>query len=165
MLLQSHSATAREVEGRKTFVSVSTVHIVPIRENDGVVVSCTASNKVSPPVTARVSLDVSYKPRVNIQSLVRTEDIEEGDDLKFTCEVSAKPSDVKFAWTLEGVDVTPAESEHIFTIKKVSKKEHQKLLSCTATNTVGTGDDTLVLIVNCKWMKTVILTSYDCPYL
>jgi len=148
VLLQSHSATAREVEGRKTFVSVSTVHLVPIRENDGVVVSCTASNKVSPPVTARVSLDVSYKPRVNIQSLVRTEDIEEGDDLKFTCEVSAKPSDVKFAWTLEGVDVTPAESEHIFTIKKVSKKEHQKLLSCTATNTVGTGDDTLVLIVN-----------------
>lgn len=148
VVLTQHSTMSRNVEGFKTFVSISTVTLVAVRENDGIEVSCTASNIVSPPVSAKISLDVSYKPRVNIKRLVRTEDVKEGDDLQFICQVSAKPRDVKIGWMLEGVDVSPGEDEHILTIKNVSKQVNQKELSCTVTNRVGTGEDTLVLTVN-----------------
>ena len=103
VVLTGKSNAVTRGEDQKTVVSVSTVRLLPVRENDGELVSSAASNIMPPPVTARVRLDVRYKPRVTID---RDGDVEEGDDLQLACQVDAKRTHSKLAWTLDGVDVT-----------------------------------------------------------
>ena len=134
--------------------TVSTARVVAGREDDGKMVSCVASNIVQPatPGVATVRLQVSYKPGVSIETRAdqATSALQEGEDLHLACQVDAQPSHVKLYWTLGGVDVTPAKDPHVLILKNISKAENNKDVLCRATNTVGTGDDTLVLSVNCK---------------
>jgi hypothetical protein len=162
VVLTGQSNAVTRGEDQKTVVSVSTVRLLPVREDDGELVSCTVSNIMTQPVTARVRLDVRSKPRVSVD---RSGDVQEGDDLQLACKVDAKPTHSKLAWSLDGVDVTPAEDDLVLRMKNISKHEHNKQVTCTATNTVGTGDDTIVLAVNCKYDDPVLMTILYLSYL
>lgn len=82
--------------------SISILEFVPGIDDDGKYLTCRAENPLIPnsALEDKWYLDVHYEPIVRLQmgSTLNPDDIKEGDDVYFECDVDANPKAYKLAW-------------------------------------------------------------------
>ncbi|XP_043500161.1 neural cell adhesion molecule 2-like [Polistes fuscatus] len=90
-------------------ITRSMLSYVPTIEDDGKYLTCRAENPVVPDsaLEDRWRLLVHYAPVVTIKlgSSLRANDINEGDDVYFECDVRANPKAYKLAWFKDGKEL------------------------------------------------------------
>ncbi|KAJ8925413.1 hypothetical protein NQ315_009245, partial [Exocentrus adspersus] len=103
-------------EGNETSV-ISTITFVPVPEDDGSIFKCVGENPQLTGVGLEDSfkLNVVYPPQValHLGSTLNPEDIKEGDDVYFECNIKANPKQHKITWYHDGTLVTQNMSSGI----------------------------------------------------
>lgn len=140
-------------------VSVSTLHLVPRRNNNGAVVSCRADN---PRLSAAALEDsrkllVYYSPRLHLRAgqTLNMSNIKEGDDVYFECDIKANPSVFKVQWFLNSVELHHNVAEGVIqsnqslVLQSVGRGS-SGLYTCRAVNTQGS-DTSNALNLNVKF--------------
>ncbi|XP_031831167.1 neural cell adhesion molecule 1 [Nomia melanderi] len=128
-------------------ITRSVLSYVPTMEDNGKYLTCRAENSVVPDsaLEDKWRLLVYYTPIVTIKlgSSLKANDINEGDDVYFECDVQANPNAYKLAWfkddkelhqnTTAGIILPSGQSLVLQRVTRNSAGEY----SCTATNTEG----------------------------
>ncbi|XP_077287176.1 kin of IRRE-like protein 1 [Arctopsyche grandis] len=89
----------------KISVSVSTLKLVARAQQHGQRLTCRASHELLPsPMEALLVLNILFAPTVELSlgSSLNPNDIEEGDDVYFECQVRANPPPYKLLWEHDG---------------------------------------------------------------
>nr|XP_034835919.1 nephrin-like [Maniola hyperantus] len=125
--------------------TVSRLSMLPQPEDDGSMIRCRADNPV-----LRVALEDSFKMRVvyrpvltmSLGSTLNPNDIKEGDDVYFECNIRANPKEHRISWYHNDHLVTQNMSSGVFistkslVLQKVTKRDGG-LYSCRAANQIG----------------------------
>ncbi|CAL4110215.1 unnamed protein product, partial [Meganyctiphanes norvegica] len=127
-------------------VTTSSVTITVDRDFDGSMVSCTATNDImQQSLNSTITLTVFYAPVVSLQlgGPLQGQDLKEGDDVFFECNIRANPVYQRVTWAHNGVVVWHNISTGIVVsglslAVRSLKREHSGAYSCTATNSAGT---------------------------
>ncbi|XP_076268336.1 protein turtle homolog A-like isoform X1 [Rhynchophorus ferrugineus] len=89
-------------EGTNDTLVLNSVSFSPVPEDDGTILKCVGENPKLPDVGKEDSfkLNVVYPPQVTLHlgSTLNPEDIKEGDDVYFECNVKANPKLQKITW-------------------------------------------------------------------
>ncbi|XP_026326478.1 nephrin-like isoform X2 [Hyposmocoma kahamanoa] len=140
-------AKQRELdEGNET---QSLLQWTPLKEHNGQVLSCRAEhskfNKST--IESRLPLNIYYVPvaTIHLGSKMNPNDIEEGDDVYFGCEVDANPPAYKVVWEHNGILLQHNPSGGVIltgntnlALRNVSRHQAGKY-TCTASNVEGDG--------------------------
>ncbi|XP_071541503.1 uncharacterized protein [Panulirus ornatus] len=127
-------------------VSKTTLHLTPIRLNDGAIVSCRAENPQMPGAAMEdfVKLNVHYTPQLQLRAghnLVMTS-IKQSDDVYFECVIQANPPVQTVQWFLQGEELHHNVSAGVILTNQSlvlqSVGRHSSgLYTCRATNQHG----------------------------
>ncbi|KAK8741082.1 hypothetical protein OTU49_002485 [Cherax quadricarinatus] len=91
---------------------------------------CQADNGLGRLREAEVTLDVLYGPRV---SVISSKDVDEGEDIVITCNVTANPAPVTIEWLKEGDDSFRQSGVDILRLNRVSAVNQGNYI-CRAVN-------------------------------
>ncbi|XP_064113708.1 hemicentin-2-like isoform X1 [Macrobrachium nipponense] len=151
----------REVNGN---ISSSTLLFTPEAADDGAVLTCTASSPSLPDeaISNSTKLSVLYKPRLRLQlgADLALDDLEEGDDIHFMCEVDSKPVVTGVQWAHNGVPLhnDPLDgvslSKSSLTRTSVSRKE-SGAYTCAAANSEGSSTSNTIQL-GIKYLPTCV---------
>ncbi|CAL4137311.1 unnamed protein product, partial [Meganyctiphanes norvegica] len=129
-------------------VTVGSIHLMPLRSDDGLTIRCQAHNPDIPQSTMEDSreLIVHYKPEVSLDlgRPIDPELIKEGDDVYFECSVSANPPVHLVKWYLDGTLLEANKSAGLIisgqslVLQKVGR-ERAGQYTCSAHNQEGQG--------------------------
>ncbi|XP_047537557.1 neural cell adhesion molecule 2-like [Vanessa atalanta] len=125
--------------------TVSRLTMSPQPEDDGVMIRCRADNPV-----LRVALEdsfrmsVVYKPvlTMSLGSTLNPNDIKEGDDVYFECNIRANPKEHRTSWYHNEQQVTQNMSSGVFistkslVLQRVTRRDGG-LYACKAANQMG----------------------------
>ncbi|CAH2095620.1 unnamed protein product [Euphydryas editha] len=125
--------------------TISRLTMSPQPEDDGVMIRCRADNPV-----LRVALEdsfrmsVVYKPvlTMSLGSTLNPNDIKEGDDVYFECNIRANPKEHRTSWYHNDHQVTQNMSSGVFistkslVLQRVTRKDGG-LYACKAANDMG----------------------------
>ncbi|XP_050354985.1 hemicentin-2-like [Nymphalis io] len=125
--------------------TVSRLTMSPQPEDDGVMIRCRADNPV-----LRVALEdsfrmsVVYKPvlTMSLGSTLNPNDIKEGDDVYFECNIKANPKEHRTSWYHNDQQVTQNMSSGVFistkslVLQRVTRRDGG-LYACKAANQMG----------------------------
>ncbi|XP_076645162.1 neural cell adhesion molecule 2 [Halictus rubicundus] len=128
-------------------ITRSVLSYVPTMEDDGKYLTCRAENSVVPDsaLEDKWRLLVYYAPIVTIKlgSSLKANDINEGDDVYFECDVQANPNAYKMAWFKDGKELHQNTTAGIFlhsgqslVLQRVTRNSAGEY-SCMATNIEG----------------------------
>ncbi|CAK1544724.1 unnamed protein product [Leptosia nina] len=121
----------------------------PLKEQNGQVLTCRAEHEKfnKSTIESKLPLNIHYVPeaKMHLGANVNPNDIEEGDDVYFGCEVDANPPAYKVVWEHNGVLLQHNAANGIIltgntnlALRNVSR--HQAgLYTCTASNVEGDG--------------------------
>ncbi|XP_049877454.1 hemicentin-2-like isoform X2 [Pectinophora gossypiella] len=126
--------------------SVSTLKFSPNPEDNGSIVKCVASNPTLPAkaIDDQLQLNVVYSPLVSLSlgSTLNPQDIKEGDDVYFECNVKANPREHRISWfhndrpVLQNMTSGVILSTRSLVLQKVTRKDAGGY-SCKAANSRG----------------------------
>ncbi|CAO1368871.1 unnamed protein product [Diamesa hyperborea] len=130
-----------------TNTTKSVLNFVPTTEDDGKSITCRAENpKITPAKFMETTwkLDVVYPPLVNLRlgSTLSADDIKEGDDVYFECQVQANPQWRKLYWLHDGVLIAHNASARVIrsnqslVLQKITRNSTGNY-SCSAINAEG----------------------------
>ncbi|XP_018322838.1 titin isoform X2 [Agrilus planipennis] len=135
--------------------TMSILTLVPTIEDDGKYLTCRAENPSIPDsaLENKWRLNVHYMPVVTLKmgSSLNPEDIKEGDDVYFECNVRANPKAYKLSWFHDvteihhNVSAGIILSDHSLVLQSVTKATAGKFI-CRATNTEGRGTSNPVVL-------------------
>ncbi|XP_038213680.1 nephrin-like isoform X2 [Zerene cesonia] len=137
----------RDLEDRNETQSL--LQWTPLKEHNGQVLTCKAEHEKfnRSTIESKLPLNIYYVPeaRMHLGAKMNPNDIEEGDDVYFGCEVDANPPAYKVVWEHNGVLLqhNPANGVILtgntnLALRNVSR--HQAgLYTCTASNVEGDG--------------------------
>ncbi|XP_039760019.1 hemicentin-2-like [Pararge aegeria] len=125
--------------------TVSRLTMLPQPEDDGSMIRCRADNPI-----LRVALEDSFKMSVvyrpvltmSLGSTLNPNDIKEGDDVYFECNIRANPREHRISWYHNDHLVTQNMSSGVFistkslVLQKVTKRDGG-LYACRAANQIG----------------------------
>ncbi|XP_023943421.1 hemicentin-2-like [Bicyclus anynana] len=125
--------------------TLSRLTMLPQPEDDGAAIRCRADNPI-----LRVALEDSFKMSVvyrpvltmSLGSTLNPNDIKEGDDVYFECNIRANPKEHRISWYHNDQLVTQNMSSGVFistkslVLQKVTKKDGG-LYACRAANQIG----------------------------
>nr|XP_029724977.1 neural cell adhesion molecule 1-B-like [Aedes albopictus] len=152
----------------------SVLSFVPVTEDDGKLITCRAEN---PNVTGLFQedswkIEVVYPPIVSLRlgSTLSADDIKDGDDVYFECQVTANPPWRKLHWLHDGLMITHNASARVIrsnqslVLQKVNRNSSGNY-SCSAINAEGeTVSNQLVLRVKyapvCATDKIIIVGAF-----
>ncbi|XP_078038309.1 neural cell adhesion molecule 2 [Augochlora pura] len=128
-------------------ITRSQLSYVPTMEDDGKYLTCRAENLVVPDsvLEDKWRLQVYYAPIVTIKlgSSLRTNHINEGDDVYFECDVQANPEAYKLTWFKNGKELHQNTTAGIFlpsgkslVLQRVTRNSAGEY-SCMGTNSEG----------------------------
>ncbi|XP_060522405.1 synaptogenesis protein syg-2-like isoform X2 [Cylas formicarius] len=104
-------------EGTNDTLVLHSVTFVPVPEDDGTILKCIGENPKLPDSSLEDSfrLNVVYPPQVTLHlgSTLNPEDIKEGDDVYFECNIKANPKQHKITWYHGGLLVNQNVSSGI----------------------------------------------------
>ncbi|XP_053628522.1 nephrin-like isoform X2 [Cherax quadricarinatus] len=136
-------------------ITLSKLLLVPSYSDGGKFLKCLAESPVIDhlPVQDLWKLDVQYTPQVYLAmgSNLSPEDIKEGDDVYFECNVRAHPYVYKVLWYHNGVQVQHNVSGGVIVsnqslvIQRV-RRQHTGLYTCVASNIEGDGQSNAVIL-------------------
>ncbi|XP_069184081.1 neural cell adhesion molecule 1-like [Procambarus clarkii] len=135
--------TATQVQTRGQ-VARSTLVMVPQSADDGLLLTCRAFSPSLPHLVLHTSITISvlYKPRLELEEDPEQdlEDLQEGDDVTFTCLVDANPPVTGLHWAHNGVpvqaDVGRGARAGSLTLRAVTRHD-SGAYTCAAANTQG----------------------------
>lgn len=117
--------------------------LTPRREHDGKTFTCKSENPaLTQPLHAIISLEVKYPPEITLK--VSSDKITEFDNIKFTCEAVANPSEVIYKW-YRNDEVIVGDHTTTYIISRVTRDYNKDTISCEVSNTVGTTKSTHTL--------------------
>ncbi|XP_072166367.1 kin of IRRE-like protein 3 [Diadema setosum] len=124
--------------------AVSVLTVTPALLDHGILYECRASNAaISEPVTAGLTLDVQHAPVVAMETIPA--EIREETTALCRCVVDANPRSVSYVWSKNGETLTGEVNNDMELL--VTKEDHGATISCSVTNTIGTGEGSLELNV------------------
>ncbi|XP_047474606.1 neural cell adhesion molecule 1-like isoform X3 [Penaeus chinensis] len=134
-------------------VSRSTLYLTPSPADNTVYISCRAENQQVPASGLEdvIKLDVHYSPRLSLlagQNL-DMDDIKEGDDVYFECNIVANPKVYKVQWFHNGDEITHNVSAGVIlsnqslVLQQVTKRSSGQY-TCTAANLHGSSGSNAV---------------------
>ncbi|XP_042866822.1 synaptogenesis protein syg-2-like [Penaeus japonicus] len=131
-----------EVEGE---VSRSILHFSSRASDDGAILTCRGFSPGLPKIVLEdsVQLSVFYKPRVEIDLELDSEDLEEGDDVTLECLLNANPPATSVEWEHNGIPLKnntflgTRASRTTLWMKNITKGS-SGVYTCAATNDEGT---------------------------
>ncbi|XP_063241600.1 hemicentin-2-like [Bacillus rossius redtenbacheri] len=118
----------------------------PRPEHDGQVLRCRAENPSLPGsgLEDSLALCVVYPPQVSLQlgNTLNPDEIKEGDDVYFECDIRANPREHKIVWLHDGAAVTQNVSSGVILstrslVLQGVARQHGGLYTCAAANTHG----------------------------
>ncbi|XP_061188974.1 kin of IRRE-like protein 1 [Saccostrea echinata] len=99
-------------------------------------IECHAKNEaLRQPLISSVTLNVQYKPKINISHNV-TRPLKENDYVRFSCDGDANPREVQWRWMRDG-RLIRGQTRRNLDIPHISSEYHQSTISCEATNSIG----------------------------
>ncbi|CAG9789232.1 unnamed protein product [Diatraea saccharalis] len=126
--------------------TVGTLALTPLPSDNGAVVKCLASNPTLPmkAIDDQIQLNVVYSPLVllNLGSTLNPDEIKEGDDVYFECNVKANPKEHRISWFHNDRPVTQNMTSGIIlstrslVLQGVTREEAGGY-TCKATNVRG----------------------------
>ncbi|KPJ15325.1 Hemicentin-1 [Papilio machaon] len=133
-------------EGNET---QSLLQWTPQKEHNGQILACRAEHTKfnQSTIESRLTLNIYYVPiaRMHLGSKMNPNDIEEGDDVYFECEVDANPPAYKVVWEHNGVLLQNNPPNGVIltgntnlALRNVSRHQAGKY-TCTASNVEGDG--------------------------
>ncbi|XP_019871774.2 hemicentin-1 isoform X2 [Aethina tumida] len=132
-------------DGNDTLV-ISSVTFSPVPEDDGTFLKCIGDNPKLPGVGQDDSfkLSVVYPPQVTLHlgSTLNPDDIKEGDDVYFECNIKANPKQHKITWFHDGMLVSQNMSSGVIistqslVLQSVTRRQ-SGAYTCSATNNRG----------------------------
>ena len=145
-----------KIPGSLTFKTVSRLNLVPSKLDDGLSVSCFIPSTGE---TSSVVLNVSYKPDVKLSRVGEEKIILEGDTVIFSCKALGKPSDFLYTWMVKEVETVHTQDQENLVIDQISRQHHHAWVKCLVRNNVGVGQDQQQLLIHCKLLASVVMTS------
>ncbi|XP_046401611.1 B-cell receptor CD22-like [Ischnura elegans] len=135
--------------------SVSILTFVPVIDDDGKYLTCRAENPYIPEsaLEDKWRLNVQYMPMVSLKmgSSLNPNDIKEGDDVYFECNIKANPKAYKLAWYHEGREIVHNVSAGVIlsdqslVLQGVTRNSAGDY-TCLAANTEGKGSSNPVTL-------------------
>ncbi|KAK8730855.1 hypothetical protein OTU49_007652, partial [Cherax quadricarinatus] len=136
-------------------VTLSKLLLVPKHSDGGKFLKCMGESPVIDhrPLQDQWKLDVQYTPQVYLAmgSSLSPDEIKEGDDVYFECNVRAHPYVYKVLWYHNGVQVQHNVSVGVIVsnqslvIQRV-RRQHTGLYTCVASNIEGDGQSNAVIL-------------------
>ncbi|KAK9709842.1 CD80-like C2-set immunoglobulin domain [Popillia japonica] len=128
--------------------SLSILTFDPVVEDDGKYLTCRAENPSIPDsaLEDKFRLNVHYVPIVTLKmgSSLNPEDIKEGDDVYFECNIRANPKAYKLSWFHNGIEIHHNVSAGVIlsdqslVLQSVTRSTAGEF-TCVATNVEGKG--------------------------
>ncbi|XP_059051651.1 hemicentin-2-like [Achroia grisella] len=125
--------------------TVSRLTMLPQPEDDGAVIRCRADNPVlSVALEDSFRMTVVYRPvlAMSLGSTLNPNDIKEGDDVYFECNIRANPKEHRISWYHNDVQVSQNMSSGVFistkslVLQRVTRGDGG-LYTCRAANQMG----------------------------
>lgn len=150
---------------------VSTLVFTPDPDDDGHTLRCIADNPYisGSAIDDILTLDIVYPPQVTLQlgNKLKADDIKEGDDVYFECNIRANPKEHKITWFHNGLIVTHNVSSGVIlstrslVLQGVTRHDSGRY-SCVAANAKGeTTSDPVALRVQfapvCRTYDVVVV--------
>ncbi|XP_060536558.1 neural cell adhesion molecule 1 isoform X2 [Cylas formicarius] len=136
--------------------SLSILTFVPVIDDDGKYLTCRAENPAIPDsaLEDKWRLNVHYVPVVTLKmgSTLNPEDIKEGDDVYFECNIRANPKAYKLSWFHNNTEIFQNVtggiilSDQSLVLQNVVKSTAGEY-TCVATNSEGKGSSNPVKLV------------------
>jgi len=134
-------------DGRKTMMGNSVTFLETTRHHSGVY-ECLAENSAGTPAKARLHLEITYEPEVEVDETILS--MTEGYDVELVCVVHAEPrahvtwfdNDNKPIEESNRLKQSSSGSRHVLSIDNVSKSDFG-VYTCSATNNHGTHSKTI----------------------
>ncbi|XP_063622419.1 neural cell adhesion molecule 2-like [Cydia splendana] len=145
--------------------SVNRLTIVPQPEDDGAVMRCRADNAIlRTALEDSFKMSVVYKPvlAMSLGSTLNANDIKEGDDVYFECNIRANPKEHRISWFHNDQQINQNMSSGvIFSTKSLVlqgvTRRDGGLYTCSAANQIGEATSQAVYLrVQCK--ETIYLS-------
>ncbi|XP_072049650.1 kin of IRRE-like protein 3 [Amphiura filiformis] len=130
---------------KKLSDSTSALLLTPTKDDNGRTYECQATNMAlesETPRKANISLDVQYAPVVTVEN--NQSELREEMMALFNCTVDANPESVTYAWSRNGEPI-PGESGMLELA--LSRDDHNAMIGCAATNTIGITEGSFTLSV------------------
>ncbi|XP_064119517.1 synaptogenesis protein syg-2-like isoform X2 [Macrobrachium nipponense] len=143
--LTNQSVTAKDKEGN---VSSSIMTITPREEDAGKLLTCKAQSPVinHEPLNDTWKLEIYYAPKVTLalDAELDPNDIKEGDNVTFICNVTANPKVDKVSWYHKGTAIhhnatAGVKIRNHKLILKMVEREQAGVYTCVANNGIGDG--------------------------
>ncbi|XP_053615772.1 hemicentin-2-like isoform X1 [Plodia interpunctella] len=125
--------------------TISRLTMLPQPEDDGAMIRCRADNPVlSVALEDALRMTVVYKPvlTMSLGSTLNPNDIKEGDDVYFECNIKANPKEHRISWYHNDIQVSQNMSSGIFistkslVLQRVARRDGG-LYTCKAANQMG----------------------------
>jgi len=147
LVLTDGVRTVQELmEDGKRYVTISILKFMATKNHHDLNFTCQAQNSANRhPASVSTRLQVHYPPHVSLSS-DKGELLEEGERVRFSCEASANPSQLSYAWYIGGrrvADAPDASTELV--LDHVDRRLHNHLVKCEVTNPIGRSEQTAVL--------------------
>ena len=150
LLLGKQNSTSTKLMSKKTYLTISVIHFIPSRSQDGQSITCSATNSVSTHAkTSQTVLKLIYKPDVKVTQTNKL-GAKEGGNLQFRCNSQAKPAATEMFWTFNGKRLIQ-ESDSVLTLTSVSRDHHGAIVQCLAKNAIGEGVGQTKVHLKCKY--------------
>ncbi|CRK88280.1 CLUMA_CG002059, isoform B [Clunio marinus] len=132
---------------------ISALTFRPLPSDDGTKLKCEGSNPRLPNSALEDTLimNVMYPPQVTLSlgSTLNPDDIKEGDDVYFECNIKANPKEHRITWSHDGLPVTQNVSWGVIistrslVLQRVGRN-HSGMYACSAANDRGETQSSLV---------------------
>lgn len=118
----------------------------PTKDHDGKTFTCRSENPAQKKADkASIKIEVKYPPDVKL--VVDKEFVFEGDDVKFSCEATANPSEVIYKW-YKNDEIVVGDHSTSYLIRKASREHDSVAITCEVSNAIGVAKASHVLRVN-----------------
>ncbi|CAG4973653.1 unnamed protein product [Parnassius apollo] len=145
-----NSETKQQIGTEEGNETQSLLQWTPLKEQNGQILVCRAEHTKfnQSTIESRLNLNIYYIPiaRMHFGAKINPNDVEEGDDVYFGCEVDANPPAYKVVWEHNGVLLQNNPSNGVIltgntnlALRNVSRHQAGKY-TCTASNVEGDGN-------------------------
>lgn len=149
----AHHIRHQDKQSEADGVALSVLKFAPTIEDDGKYLTCRAENTAiaGSIIEDKLLLNVEYQPLVSIKmgTTLKADEIKEGDDVYFECEVKANPKVYRLVWYHDGAEIAHNQtagvilSDRSLVLRRISRAAAGSY-TCLAANSMGKSGSNVV---------------------